>query len=222
MNHNDTFLTHVKEHGGDNAARLGPYASFTLANDPRHMLFTMARYKFCAKMLHKYDRIVDFGCGDGNEIPLLLQNVNRVTGVDIIPALISYNRQNNKDLARVDYLLHNIIESPLTEKFDAAISMDVIEHIAPEDEADFLKNIALSIKEYGACIIGTPNITASEYAGIHSKREHINLKSHETLYASLHKHFHNVFLFSMNDEVLHTGFHAMGHYIIALSVCPKR
>ena len=28
--------------------------------------------------------------------------------------------------------------------------------------------------------------------------------------------FHNVFLFSMNDEVVHTGFTPMAHYLLAI------
>ena len=32
------------------------------------------------------------------------------------------------------------------------------------------------------------------------------------------RYFHDVFMFSMNDEVVHTGFHAMAHYLFALCV----
>ena len=32
------------------------------------------------------------------------------------------------------------------------------------------------------------------------------------------RHFENVFLFSMNDEVVHTGFHPMAHYLFTLCV----
>ena len=34
----------------------------------------------------------------------------------------------------------------------------------------------------------------------------------------LEKYFKNVFLFSMNDEVVHTGFSKMAHYLICLCV----
>ena len=37
----------------------------------------------------------------------------------------------------------------------------------------------------------------------------------------MQRHFHNVFLFSMNDEVVHTGFSPMAHYLLALC-CTKR
>ena len=36
------------------------------------------------------------------------------------------------------------------------------------------------------------------------------------LKTTLQKHFKNVFLFSMNDEVIHTGFSKMSHYNLAL------
>ena len=34
--------------------------------------------------------------------------------------------------------------------------------------------------------------------------------------------YHNVLLFSMNDEVVHTGYHAMAHYLFAVCCGPKR
>jgi hypothetical protein len=38
----------------------------------------------------------------------------------------------------------------------------------------------------------------------------------------LQEFFHNVFIFCMNDEVLHTGFHKMAHYIFALGCTLRR
>jgi hypothetical protein len=32
----------------------------------------------------------------------------------------------------------------------------------------------------------------------------------------MERYFHAVFLFSMNDEVVHTGFAPMAHYLIAV------
>ena len=36
------------------------------------------------------------------------------------------------------------------------------------------------------------------------------------------QYFENVFMFSMNDEVLHTGFAPMGHYLFALGEVRKK
>src|SRR5262249_47894355 len=37
----------------------------------------------------------------------------------------------------------------------------------------------------------------------------------------LEKYFAHVFIFSMNDEVVHTGFSPMAHYLFALCSVPK-
>jgi hypothetical protein len=49
----------------------------------------------------------------------------------------------------------------------------------------------------------------------------VNCKDGEEFRALMLRYFHNVFLFSMNDEVVHTGFHKMAHYLLAVC-CGKR
>ena len=39
--------------------------------------------------------------------------------------------------------------------------------------------------------------------------------------ALLDKFFHNVFVFSMNDEVVHTGYAPMAHYVFGLG-CDRK
>jgi hypothetical protein len=107
------------------------------------------------------------------------------------------------------------------EKFDLICMFDVIEHIPQDKELMFVKNIVSSLTDDAVLIMGTPNITANEYASPGSKEGHINLKSAETLKKLMLDSFHNVFIFSMNDEVVHTGFPEMCHYIIALGVQKK-
>ena len=69
-------------------------------------------------------------------------------------------------------------------------------------------------------IIGTPNVTSSPYASEGSEAGHINLKSFSSLKESLSQYYSKVFMFGMNDEVLHTGFGPMCHYLMALAVQP--
>ena len=71
-------------------------------------------------------------------------------------------------------------------------------------------------------IIGTPNKDAAEHASPQSAFQHINLHDQDSLGCLLEKHFANVFLFGMNDEVIHTGFAPMTHYVLALAAQPKR
>jgi hypothetical protein len=65
-----------------------------------------------------------------------------------------------------------------------------------------------------------PSLESQIYASPQSKEGHINCKTGMSLKKTLEKHFKNVFLFSMNDEVIHTGYYPMAHYLLAL--CIKR
>lgn len=96
-----------------------------------------------------------------------------------------------------------------------------MEHIPKAKEASYLKNICASLTENGICIIGIPSIESQIYASADSKLEHVNCKTGEDLKKSLEKYFNQAFLFSMNDEVVHTGFYKMAHYLMALCCNPK-
>ena len=61
-------------------------------------------------------------------------------------------------------------------------------------------------------------LAASEHASASSREGHVNLKSAETLRELLARRIHNVFSFSMNDEVVHTGYAPMAHYLFAVGV----
>lgn len=219
MKKENLFTELVRDYGKNNSVYLGPYASYTWQHDPKHHLFTLARYKFCSKMLVKQNLVLEVGCGDATGIPLLLQSVNSIYAIDINSDIIEYNQVNNTR-NNVIFEQRDIMQNPFDNKFDAALSLDVIEHIPSEYEDLFIKNISRSLTQHSVFLIGTPNITANKYASIGSQREHINMKSHETLYNLLNKYFYHVFIFSMNDEVLHTGFYEMGHYILA--VCSEK
>lgn len=200
---------------------LGPYTSHIWRSDPRHMCFLFSRYKFVSKMLAGKGRILEIGCGDSVGTPIVLQTVNSVHGLDIEPLVIEDAQARNEYGERCTYSTHDMTSAPMKPEFDAAFSLDVIEHIPSNLEDRFVGNIAQSLKSDGIAILGTPNITAHEHASEGSRLGHINLKSGETLRATLAKHFQNVFIFSMNDEVVHTGFTPMAHYILGMGVGRK-
>jgi hypothetical protein len=65
-------------------------------------------------------------------------------------------------------------------------------------------------------VIGLPSLESQPYASPQSKAGHVNCKSGPELKRLMEEYFHNVFLFSMNDEVVHTGFHKMANYVFAI------
>lgn len=196
--------------------KLGPNASYIWRDDPRHLAFIFSRYKFCSKLLEGKESVLEIGCGDGLGIPLLLQTVGRLHAVDFEDELIEGLQKEYSDNKRVSLSVLDITRENPKQKFDAACSLDVIEHIDRKKEKDFIQNIVKSLKKNAVCIIGTPNVTASQFASKLSKEDHINLKSHEELRGLLGQYFENVFLFSMNDEVVHTGFYPMAHYLFGI------
>lgn len=196
--------------------KLGPWTSYSLINDPKHMSFVLARYKFCAKMLEDKKTVMEVGSGDGFGLPIIAQTAKKVYAVDWDKRLLEGAAQRLKHLKNVQYLNVDLNKNAPNVKADGAFLIDVIEHLEPEREKVFLDNIIKCLKANGVLIIGTPNITASRYATPRSKVQHINLKSSAGLRELMARYFENVFMFGMNDEVLHTGYAPMCHYLWAV------
>lgn len=196
---------------------LGPLLSDTFRHDPRRLGFVLARYKFVAKMLAGAESALEIGCADGFGMRIVLQTVKRVHGIDLDEQFVLWNRrQAEREGLAATFESVDLTERAPQGRFAAAYSLDVIEHIEPALEARFLANITSTLEPEGVCIIGTPNVTASAYASPQSEQGHINLKSEKSLRESLAACFRHVFIFGMNDEVLHTGFGPMSHYLLAL------
>src|SRR5438874_3784324 len=197
---------------------LGPWTSYSLINDPKHMSFVLSRYKFCAKMLQGKERVLEIGVGDGFGLPLIAQAVKQLHAIDWEPRLLESNARRLSHLKNVTYLHVDLNETAPALQVDAAYMIDVIEHLDPAVESRFMENVIRCLTPSGVLITGTPNVTAAAYASPPSQAAHINLKSMATLKALMEHYFQNVFMFGMNDEVVHTGYAPMCHYIWSLAV----
>jgi len=198
--------------------KLGPWTSYSLLDDPKHMCFVLSRYKFCAKMLEGRGHVLEVGCGDGFGIPIVAQVVKRVLAIDSEKRLVDSSKERLSRIKHIEFLHLNIFKEVPQEIFVAAFSLDVIEHLDPDLNDRFLNNQCQCLSQDGVCIVGTPNITAHQYAKERNIVQHINLKSHKILRQQMEGYFKNVFMFSMNDEVVHTGFGPMAHYLFAMGV----
>ncbi len=196
----------------------GPLTSYSLLTDPKHMVFVLSRYKFCAKMLEGKRNVREIGCGDAFGVPIVAQAVGRLVAVDEVDRLIKSNRTRLAKIKNVEFRTMSICRQAPDETFDAIYSIDVIEHLDRKADRLFMVNQCRCLSPDGVCIVGTPNIAANKYARYESKVQHINLKSHQTLRRQMEEYFKNVFLFSMNDEVVHTGYAPMAHYLFAMGV----
>lgn len=198
--------------------KLGVEKSAAWHTDPRRLVFVLSRYKFAAKMLSGKKRVLEVGCGDAFPVRLLLQEVGSVHAVDIDPAFIDDAKERVDPEWPFTCAVHDMVAGPVDGIFDAAFSLDVLEHIAQADEQKFISNIAKSLTDDGVLLVGMPSLESQAYASPLSKIGHINCKSGKDLKILLQGHFANVFLFSMSDEVVHTGYQPMAQYLMALCV----
>lgn len=201
--------------------KLGLMTSWAWFDDPKRLAFTLARYKFVSKMIEGCESALEVGCGDGFGARVVRQSVGALTAVDFDPEFIATAIETSSDKWPVDFHVHDMMRGPVEGDFDAVYSLDVLEHIDPSDEGQFLSNMIAPLKADGICIIGMPSLQSQAYASKFSKMGHINCKDQPSTKALMKRYFANVFMFSMNDEVVHTGYQAMSHYNIALC-CGKK
>ena len=196
--------------------QMGVAASYTWCDDPKRMSFSLARYKFVSKMLEGRERVFEAGCADGFASRIVAQSVGKLVAIDVVELHIESAKATAGSRWLIDFRVHDMLSGPVEGPFDGVYSLDVLEHIRPEDEDVFIRNMIAPLTEHGVCILGMPSIELQAYASRLSKQNHINCKNQKVLCNLMLNYFHVVLPFSSNDEVIHTGYHAMAHYNLAV------
>lgn len=214
-----SLLYDVKEKHG--VARLGLMINESWNQDPKRTLFTLARYKFVARMLSGRKHVLEVGCADAFGTRIVQQAVEKVTATDFDPLFIDDVKERMNPHWPIEAFVHDMLKGPVPGQFDAVYALDVLEHIHEKDEDKFVRNTIASLIPTGVAIFGMPSLESQIYASPQSKAGHVNCKSGEVLKGTLQRYFHTVFVFSMNDEVVHTGFYPMAHYLLGVG-CHRR
>lgn len=201
--------------------KLGIMTSFGWDNDPKRLGFVLSRYKFVAKMFSGKKNILEIGACDGWPSRIVKNEVINLTVSDFDKSFIEFGKKNISKKFPMKFIVHDMTKNPTLQKFDGIYAIDVFEHIEKKKENIFLKNIIKSLNYNGSLILGCPSLEAQKYSKDSKKKGHVNCKSSIDLKLTLEKYFYNVFLFSMNDEVLHTGFGKMSQYLFVLCTNPK-
>lgn len=203
---------------------LGYYTDGEMAIDIKHFMFRLARYKFVAKLMQyeKAVNVLELGCNEAWGALLLKQNMDLsgYIGIDFDSDTIEWNKKNllgNFTFVCEDFFTY---ASNLDVKYDVIVALDVIEHIAKEKEEDFCQLFSRNLSKRGTAVIGTPHINMMPYASEGSKAAHINMYDQKRLFQMCKHYFHNVYIFNMNDEVVHTGMDAMVCYMFAVCSNP--
>lgn len=209
----------------------GPTDVDRFIHDPKRIAFFMSRYKFAAKMLKDCASIIDVGCGSGMGTLTFLSDTGarHIVGVDFERVVVDHavdhllravQKLRPGDVERLSFACRDVMATRTSPQqvHDGLCCLDVIEHIEPERSGEFIRRLAGMLTPHGVAVIGTPSLAGSEFASEHSKIGHINLYDPDRFRTELGQHFRRVFLFPMNDEVVHTGFDKMAHYLMALCV----
>lgn len=85
---------------------------------------------------HKIDSIIDYGCGDGNQIKLI--DCKKYVGLDISEVIIGFNLYEFKNDKSKQFIVHNP-EDEIKGNADLVICLDVLYHIL--DESEFIKSL---------------------------------------------------------------------------------
>jgi 2-polyprenyl-3-methyl-5-hydroxy-6-metoxy-1,4-benzoquinol methylase len=165
--------------------------------------------------------VLEAGCGDAWPTRIVQQEVKKLTAIDFDRVFVKDANSRMASPWKFVCKQHDLLDAPVKGKFDGAYSLDVLEHISAQQEDLFISNLIAPLTEHGTLIIGSPSLQSQAYASALSKAGHVNCKDQRDLRKLMQKYFHNVFIFSMNDEVVHTGYHAMSHYNLALC-CSKK
>jgi 2-polyprenyl-3-methyl-5-hydroxy-6-metoxy-1,4-benzoquinol methylase len=210
----------IKEQHG--LTPLGLMINQAWRDDPKRVTFTFARYKFVAKMLSGRKNVLEIGCADAFCTRIVQQAVAKVTVTDFDPLFIADVKSRiDPKWPLAGAFVHDMLSGPVPGQYDAAYALDVLEHIEPNREDEFLQNTVAALTHDGVAVIGMPSLESQDHASPQSEAGHVNCKTGPDLKSTLERHFHTVFMFSMNDEVVHTGFFPMAQYLLGVACQPK-
>ena len=199
---------------------LPPEYAAHVEHDLLRLTIFLARYKFVARLVRKTDHILEIGSGSGLGSLFLGQHAGQVTGIDIRTTAVEEARALNRN-PKVDFLVADFFELDTNTRYDVILALDVIEHMPAEQGDLLLARISSSLKHSGVAIIGTPSLYSWEYQSPLSKASHVKCYDRDELLAAMDRHFGRCTAFSMNDELVHTGFHKMAWYYFALGFTPQ-
>ena len=193
--------------------------AFFIEKDMMTLLIRLARYKFVARHLKADDRVLEVGCGSGLGSIFLAQHCAQVTGLEVtgyeIEDALRHNRRDN-----VTFLQQDFFDYAEDEKVDAVILLDVIEHLEEPDGRRMIEKTARHLKPEGMLVVGTPSLYSYDYQSPASRAGHVKCYDQRELTDMIEATYGRAVAFSMNDEMVHTGYPKLAWYYFVLAFLP--
>lgn len=199
---------------------LPPEYADAIQNNTLSLLIRLARYKFILRLLKKSDRVLEIGCSTGVGTIFLGQHCRSVVGIDRNKKDIEFARQINKrknvSFEDIDFFkLHS------NRRYDAVVSLDVIEHFNRRQGEKLAVESLKFIKRDGIFIVGTPSVFIRDRQNAFSKAAHVKMYTQEELLEMVQKYYRRAIAFSMNDELVHTGNPKVAWYYFVVAFMPR-
>ena len=186
-----------------------------------HLLIRLARYKFVTKMIKPTDSVLEVGSGSGLGAIFLGQHCRKVTGIEVKTTEVAEARGINKR-DNVEFRVCDLFDLPSDEKFDVVVSLDVIEHMPIEMGREFVRAQAAHLKDDGMLILGSPSIHSFPYQSALSQSSHVKCYDQPELLEVINPHVQRTLAFSMNDELVHTGYAKLAWYYFVIGFGPRK
>ena len=191
-----------------------------LLTNPLMATVKLSRYKFASKMLNKNDDIIDVGCGGGISTFYFSQFCKSATGIDNdIKRIKEWDELKSN---KVRFLKKNARDlKTMNSSANCIINLDFIEHLNKKEGIRFIEDCKLFLKKQKngknkMLIIGTPSFYSKKYRAKHNLKHHKHEYKPDELNEICQKYFSRTLKFTMNDELVHTGFDKLGWYFFLI------
>jgi len=103
-------------------------------------------------------RVLDFGCGDGTYLAMLLESANapaEAVGAELDPKVVGENRTRFGGRSNLQFVLQSDLEAPAAKgTFDAVVCMECFEHMTDPDR--YLDLLLSLLKPGGKLLLSVP------------------------------------------------------------------
>jgi SAM-dependent methyltransferase len=125
-----------------------------------HRVLAMSRIRIVKDLLKPFQGqwILDAGCGDGRLCYELKTERVKLVGVDLSDRALAFARVFNPE---VEFFRQDLKHLSLPHKFHAIIMIESLEHIAPEEIPEVLRNLSDVLRNDGKLIITVPSMAQS-------------------------------------------------------------
>jgi len=123
---------------------------------------------FFGRLMKTKKKILEVGCGEGFLSIALSRMGNQVVGTDISERCVAVANSNKVKFAArdVNFVLMNALSLDFPDRaFDWVVSVDLIEHLHPQDVRIHLMEVNRLLQPQGRYLIVTPNASMGSHAG---------------------------------------------------------